>query len=108
MIQKRVKTGPDENNEPLKSSINDDRPPGRYWTWGSFLQFSGSGPHPYSRRHALWELPQPRKSDKDAFGNFFLMISSAAWKSLRTKRSGFPTVPHSADDDDAFQKSTGK
>jgi hypothetical protein len=29
---------------------------------------------------------------KVAFGDFLLMISTAAWKSLRTKRSDFPTV----------------
>ena len=29
------------------------------------------------------ELPQPWKSAKDAFGGIFLMISTAAWKSLR-------------------------
>ena len=32
---------------------------------------------------ALWKLPQLWKSNKDAFGDFFLMISTAAWKSLR-------------------------
>jgi hypothetical protein len=30
--------------------------------------------------------------EKVAFGVFFFMISTAAWKSLRTKRSGFSTV----------------
>jgi hypothetical protein len=34
-------------------------------------------------REALWKLPQRWKSIKVAFGNFFLMISTAAWKSLR-------------------------
>jgi hypothetical protein len=40
----------------------------------------------------LWKLPQPWKSEKVAFGDFFLMISTAAWKSLRKKRSSFSTV----------------
>src|SRR5262249_18703806 len=40
----------------------------------------------------LWKLPQPWKSAKVACGDFFLMISTAAWKSLRKKRSGFSTV----------------
>ena len=43
-------------------------------------------------RGGLWKLPQQWKSEAVAFGDFFLMISAAAWKSLRTKRSGFPTV----------------
>jgi hypothetical protein len=30
----------------------------------------------------MWKLPQPRKSSKVAFGTIFLMISSAAWKTL--------------------------
>jgi hypothetical protein len=30
--------------------------------------------------------------EKVAYGDFFLMISTTAWKSLRTKRSGFSTV----------------
>jgi hypothetical protein len=29
-------------------------------------------------RGGLWKLPQPWKSNKDAFGDFFLMISTAA------------------------------
>jgi len=29
-------------------------------------------------RGGLWKLPQPWKSTKVAFGNFFLMISTAA------------------------------
>ena len=41
------------------------------------------------RRGSLWKLPQPRKSFKVAFGNIFLMISSAAWKTLL----GFPQLP---------------
>jgi hypothetical protein len=40
---------------------------------------------------SLWKLPQPWKSRKVAFGDFFLMISTAAWKSLR-KPFGFSTV----------------
>jgi len=40
----------------------------------------------------LWKLPQPWKSAKVACGDFFLMISTAAWKSLRKKRFGFSTV----------------
>jgi hypothetical protein len=44
------------------------------------------------RSRGLWKLPQPWKSKKDAFGYFFLMISTAAWKSRRRKRSGFSTV----------------
>jgi len=43
-------------------------------------------------REGLWKLPQPWKSEAVAFGDFFLMISTAAWKSLRKKRCGFPTV----------------
>ena len=39
------------------------------------------------------ETAAAEEIDKDAFGTFLLMISSAAWKSLRTNRSGFPTVP---------------
>jgi hypothetical protein len=42
-------------------------------------------------RGGLWKLPQPWKSEKVAFGDFFLMISTA-WKSRRKKRSGFSTV----------------
>jgi hypothetical protein len=45
------------------------------------------------QRPALWKLPQPWKSKKVAFGDFYLMISTAAWKSCRKKRSGFSTVP---------------
>ena len=30
---------------------------------------------------------------KVAFGDLFLTISTAAWKSLRTKRSAFPQLP---------------
>src|SRR5262249_37469319 len=40
----------------------------------------------------LWKLPQPWKSAKAGCGDFFLMISTAAWKSLRKKRFGFSTV----------------
>jgi hypothetical protein len=40
-------------------------------------------------RGSLWKLPQPRKSFKLAFGNIFLMISTAAWKTLL----GFPQLP---------------
>ena len=43
-------------------------------------------------RGGQWKLPQPWKSTKVAFGDFFLMISTAAWKSLRKKRSSFSTV----------------
>jgi hypothetical protein len=43
-------------------------------------------------RGGLWKLPQPWKSEAVAFGDIFLMISTAAWKSLRKKRCGFPTV----------------
>jgi hypothetical protein len=43
-------------------------------------------------RGGLWKLPQPWKSTKVAFGDFFWIISTAAWKSLRQKRSGFSTV----------------
>jgi hypothetical protein len=39
------------------------------------------------------ETAAAEEIDKDAFVTFLLMISSAAWKSLRTNRSGFPTVP---------------
>jgi len=42
-----------------------------------------------SGRGSLWKLPQPRKSFKVAFGNIFLMISTAAWKTLL----GFPQLP---------------
>jgi hypothetical protein len=37
----------------------------------------------------LWKLPQPRKSTKVAFGTIFLMIFSAAWKTLL----GLPQLP---------------
>jgi hypothetical protein len=47
---------------------------------------------PKKKKKSLWKLPQLWKSTKEAFGNFFLMISTAAWKSLRENRSGFPTV----------------
>jgi hypothetical protein len=40
-------------------------------------------------RGSLWKPPQPRKSIKDAFGDIFLMISSATWKTLL----GFPQLP---------------
>jgi hypothetical protein len=40
----------------------------------------------------LWKLPQPWKSAKVALGDFFLLISTAAWKSRRKKRSSFSTV----------------
>jgi hypothetical protein len=39
----------------------------------------------------LWKLPQPWKSTKVAFGDLS-MTSTAAWKNLRKKRSGFSTV----------------
>jgi hypothetical protein len=45
------------------------------------------------KRGGLWKLPQPWKSEKVAFGDLFLTISTAAWKSLRTKRSAFPQLP---------------
>jgi len=45
-----------------------------------------------SKKESLWKLPQPWKSQKVAFGDVFLMISTAAWISLRKKRSGFSTV----------------
>jgi hypothetical protein len=41
---------------------------------------------------SLWKLSQPWKSDKVACGNFFLMISTAAWKGRRKKRFGLSTV----------------
>jgi hypothetical protein len=44
-------------------------------------------------RGGPWKLPQPWKSAKVASGDFCLMISTAAWKSLRKKRYGFSTVP---------------
>jgi len=56
-------------------------------------RFSGSWDLKSAGQHALWKLPQRWKSIKVAFGNFFFMISTTAWKSLRKKRSGFPTVP---------------
>jgi hypothetical protein len=34
--------------------------------------------NPKERRGGLWKLPQPWKSSKEAFGDFFLMISTAA------------------------------
>jgi hypothetical protein len=40
-------------------------------------------------RGSLWKLSPPRKSIKVAFGYIFLMISSAAWKTLL----GFPQLP---------------
>jgi hypothetical protein len=39
-------------------------------------------------RGILWKLPQPSKSIKVAFGNIFLVIYSAAWKTLL----GFPQL----------------
>jgi len=45
------------------------------------------------KRGGLWKLPQPWKSGKVAFADLFLTISTAAWKSLRTKRSAFPQLP---------------
>jgi hypothetical protein len=33
--------------------------------------------------NGLWKMPQPWKSEKVAFGDFFLMISTAAWKSRK-------------------------
>jgi hypothetical protein len=47
----------------------------------------------HAGRKALWKLPPPWKWIKVAFGDFFLIISTAAWKSLHKKRSGFSTVP---------------
>src|SRR5262249_54465341 len=44
------------------------------------------------RKGRLWKLPQQWKSDKVAFGDFFLMISTSAWKTLRKKRYGFYTI----------------
>ena len=44
------------------------------------------------RRKALWKRPQLWKSIKVAFSDFFLMIPTAVWKSLRKNRSGFTTV----------------
>jgi hypothetical protein len=41
----------------------------------------------------LWKLPQLWKSTKEAFGDFFLMISTAAWKSLRKTAQAFPQLP---------------
>src|SRR5262245_56220659 len=32
-----------------------------------------------SKKESLWKLPQPWKSQKVAFGDVFLMISTAAW-----------------------------
>lgn len=40
-------------------------------------------------RGGFWKPPQPRKSIQVAFGTIFLMISSAAWKTLL----GFPPLP---------------
>ena len=48
---------------------------------------------PAADHTALWKLPQLWKSNKEAFGNVFLMISTAAWKSLAKNTLGFPTVP---------------
>ena len=50
-------------------------------------------------RNALWKLTSLMEIDKVAFGSFFLMISTATWKSLRKDRSSFPTVTHSAGGD---------
>jgi hypothetical protein len=43
-------------------------------------------------RKTLWKRPQLWKSNTVAFGDFSWSISTATWKSLRTKRSGFSTV----------------
>ncbi len=39
-------------------------------------------------RGSLWKLPQPSKSNKVACGDIFLVIYSAAWKTLL----GFPQL----------------
>jgi hypothetical protein len=57
----------------------------------NFLQRKKKGAKKKESR-GLRKLPQPWKSEKDAFGDFFLMIPPAAWKSRRRKRSGFSTV----------------
>jgi ABC-type transport system substrate-binding protein len=41
----------------------------------------------------LLKLPQPRKSKLDAFGEFALMISKAAWISRSKNQIGLTTVP---------------
>ena len=43
---------------------------------------------------ALWKLPQlwKSKSNKEAFGDFFLMISTSCLEKPPQKRSGFSTV----------------
>jgi hypothetical protein len=47
---------------------------------------------PKTKKKSLWKLPQLWKSTKEACGNIFLIISTAAWESRRKNRSGFPTV----------------
>jgi hypothetical protein len=44
-------------------------------------------------RGGLWKLPQQWKSEAVAFGDIFLMISTAAWKSLRKNAAAFPQLP---------------
>jgi hypothetical protein len=40
-----------------------------------------------------WKLPHPWKSEMVAFGDFFPMISTAAWKSHAQNASAFPQLP---------------
>ena len=68
-----------------RSSFISD--PGATFSWGKLSDFhkerKRSKKKERSEGEGRWKLPQPWKSDKDAFGGIFLMISTAAWKSLR-------------------------
>jgi len=76
-----------------RGPINDPGAQGHFFHKGRMeAQRKKKGPKK-KERGGLWKLPQPWKSDKVACGDFFLMISTAAWKSLRKKRYGFSTVP---------------
>src|SRR5215471_16144610 len=44
-------------------------------------------------RGGLWKLPQPWKSENVAFGDFLLMISTAAWKACAKNAPAFPQLP---------------
>jgi hypothetical protein len=70
--------------------VGTDSVPGAGQPWGRSSRFhrphekfSNLPAHSDAGGTALWKLPPLWKSTKEAFGDFFLMISTAAWKSLR-------------------------
>jgi len=63
----------------------------------AFDQFPDLSGKKSQGRHALWKLPQLWKSIKDAFGNFFLMISTSCWEKPPQKTLRLFHSYHSAD-----------